>query len=419
MGNLGYDVNPPGTRLFITQMLFLVFAWITGIIRAYVKTLILKKQTLDDWLMYMALVLYTVFSYFVMVGVTEGGNGKHTTQLKLGGVQVALRCWYIGEVIFPLISCFIRISIALSFLRIAVIKWHRRVIYAVMVVTLVMSLVFFFATVFQCSPPSYYWKQIEGVKWGSCINPAIVPNVAIVHGVITAICDWVLGLLPIPMLWHVQINRRTKAGIAVLLSMGMLAGIALIIRIPYIRILAVSPDFLYETINVAIWSAIEPGLGIMAGCIANMRPLFKKFGVGFRISKRSRSGSSGWRSGRGRQELSGDEPLSANTSGSRFVGRSRKAPRLQQNDAVELAGPASARSSATQAGEPATQHHDGNAHSHSQNYCDLGGVHRQDLKHWDVEGGLQNGLTLPPPAAASIRAIEVHTSSFDVTSHHQ
>lgn len=67
------------------------------------------------------------------------------------------------------------------------------------------------------------------------------------------------------------------------------AGIALIVRIPYIKKIAISADFLFETIDFAIWSVVEPSLGIMAGCIASIRPLFKTWGFGLNRSRRSAS----------------------------------------------------------------------------------------------------------------------------------
>lgn len=44
--------------------------------------------------------------------------------------------------------------------------------------------------------------------------------------------------------------------------------------------IAISADFLHETIDIAVWSVIEPGLGILAGCTATIRPLFKGMGFG-------------------------------------------------------------------------------------------------------------------------------------------
>jgi hypothetical protein len=55
------------------------------------------------------------------------------------------------------------------------------------------------------------------------------------------------------------------------------AGVATLIRIPYIQVLAITDDFLFATVDVAIWSAVEPGVGIIAAAALALRPLFKKF----------------------------------------------------------------------------------------------------------------------------------------------
>lgn len=55
------------------------------------------------------------------------------------------------------------------------------------------------------------------------------------------------------------------------------AGAATLIRIPYVRILSVTDDFLFTTLDIAIWSTVEPGLGICAASAASLRPLFRNF----------------------------------------------------------------------------------------------------------------------------------------------
>jgi len=54
--NLGFDVNASGTALFIIQAVFLALAWITSFMRAFVKLVLLKKVSIDDYLMLVALV---------------------------------------------------------------------------------------------------------------------------------------------------------------------------------------------------------------------------------------------------------------------------------------------------------------------------------------------------------------------------
>jgi uncharacterized membrane protein len=54
--NLGFDVNAPGTIVFIIQLIFLTLAWITSLMRAFVKIVLLRRVTIDDYFMLTALV---------------------------------------------------------------------------------------------------------------------------------------------------------------------------------------------------------------------------------------------------------------------------------------------------------------------------------------------------------------------------
>ncbi|KAI0125778.1 integral membrane protein [Xylariales sp. AK1849] len=295
-GNLGFDVNPGGTRLVIGQVVFLGLAWIVCILRAHVKVSMIRKISLDDWLMLAALLIYTAYGVIDIHGVVMGGTGKHTKELSLDGIAVALRAWYLCEVLNAPLSALIRTSIALFLLRLVVNPWHIWVIRINLGIIWLTSIIYFFLMTLQCLPPSFFWEGpalVPGVA-GTCIDHNVVPLATIVYSVLSAISDWILGLLPIAMLWNVSINARTKASIAVLLSMGLIAGAALIVRIPYVKKIAISADFLFETIDIAIWSVIEPSLGIMAGCIAAIRPLFKNFGFGLNRTKRYDSGQPGF-----------------------------------------------------------------------------------------------------------------------------
>lgn len=64
------------------------------------------------------------------------------------------------------------------------------------------------------------------------------------------------------------------------------ASTATIARIPYVKTLNDTDDFLYATAEVAIWSACELGLGMTAANCAVLRPLFRKFlpALGFNSS---------------------------------------------------------------------------------------------------------------------------------------
>ncbi|KAF6841256.1 integral membrane protein [Colletotrichum musicola] len=332
------DIQYRGMQLFAVQLAFLIAAGLFTLARAYVKVCIVKSVAVDDWLIFGAMVLmYTVYGGVALHGITNGATGKHITELTVEQAAVSLRAWYICEVLYSPITLAIRTSICLLLLRLAVSRVHRWIIYVNLAVVWAISIAFFLIMTFQCMPPSYFWRQLYGDP-GSCINLNIVPDATIAHSVISALSDWCIGLLPIALLWNVNLNRRTKALVAVLLSMGMVAGVALIVRIPYVKRLAISADFLYETIDVAIWSVMEPALGIIAASVTSMRPLFQGWGFGWSSnSKHSRPSGAAWPDSEGRPAAHKESPISPRVKGTAAFSENTNSTGRRTYDDIERA----------------------------------------------------------------------------------
>jgi hypothetical protein len=68
---------------------------------------------------------------------------------------------------------------------------------------------------------------------------------------------------------------RTKILVAGILAFAAIGSTGTVVRMFYIHTLMDGPNFLYATTDVAIWSTVEPGIGITAGSIACLRPLFR------------------------------------------------------------------------------------------------------------------------------------------------
>lgn len=104
------------------------------------------------------------------------------------------------------------------------------------------------------------------------------------------------------------------------------ASTATIARIPYVKSLNNTDDFLYATIEVAIWSACELGLGMTAANCAVLRPLFRKLlpSLGFN--------SSGGRS------TGGSNLKGMSTTGAKAEAKHKKAEKRSssRNDELEL-----------------------------------------------------------------------------------
>jgi hypothetical protein len=113
----------------------------------------------------------------------------------------------------------LKASICVFLLRIAVAPLHKWIIWGVLLVHEVYSVFFFFIFVFQCVPATYFWTRFTGGK-GKCINPKISVDVFYVYSAISCAGDWILGILPIFIVWKLQMNKRTKISVACILAVG-------------------------------------------------------------------------------------------------------------------------------------------------------------------------------------------------------
>lgn len=93
-------------------------------------------------------------------------------------------------------------------------------LYAVSAMFVIMNLIALLYIVFQCAPVSYAWDT--STPGGKC-NPA--QTLADIYYATTAVniaTDWFCALLPVPLLWNVQLNRNAKLSVGVILGLGAL-----------------------------------------------------------------------------------------------------------------------------------------------------------------------------------------------------
>jgi hypothetical protein len=88
-----------------------------------------------------------------------------------------------------------------------------------MLIFTVMALIMMSVVLFQCHPVSFAWDKVYGT--GTCINAEVVANFGYAFSAIDIFFDWLFALLPVPMLWHVQMTMQIKISIFFILGMGV------------------------------------------------------------------------------------------------------------------------------------------------------------------------------------------------------
>lgn len=116
------------------------------------------------------------------------------------------------------ITCVVaKVSIALALLRLTISRRHSAILWAVIGFSVVVGMVFWFMLTLQCLPVSYFWTRTGE---GKCLKIHQLITIAYVYSVVAMLCDLTLGLLPIVLVWNLQMNRQTKIALAGILSMA-------------------------------------------------------------------------------------------------------------------------------------------------------------------------------------------------------
>lgn len=111
---------------------------------------------------------------------------------------------------------FSKVSIACFLLLIIQFRLQRWIVYLAAGVTCLAGITFTFAFMFQCRPVSLFWNKEQ---FGYCIDIDIALIIMYCYSVLAIITDFTFTILPIYLIWNLQMDRKTK--LALMPIMGM------------------------------------------------------------------------------------------------------------------------------------------------------------------------------------------------------
>ncbi|KAM0254600.1 hypothetical protein ACHAQJ_006636 [Trichoderma viride] len=263
-------VENRGPQLQVAAYLLLFFAVVSMILRCYVRLFMIKSFGLDDSFMLVALIMFILFVTSALVGV-HYGTGRHYWNLTNDDISSAMKWWWFCYIWYCLSMIAAKLSVGYFLLRLMIRRLEKMIIYGVMGLTVLTGVLFFFVTLLQCQPLSYFWDKNQD---GHCISIEIIIIITYVYSAFSVICDFTFALLPIYIIWGLNMKKMNKVALIPIMAMACIASAAVVIRFPFVKDFK-NPDFLYSTVDIAIWSCTEQGLAITAGSLATLRPLLR------------------------------------------------------------------------------------------------------------------------------------------------
>ncbi|KUI64224.1 hypothetical protein VM1G_11005 [Cytospora mali] len=300
-------VEPKGdglTLLYVTAVMG-ILSWITVLSRLAVRRWLKPEAMgLDDYLMCIGLILYSVTSALVIVCCFYGAGQKHKF-LSDADVMQGTKLFFIAEFFYAACTAPIKGSICVCLLRIA--DSRRRFVWslwAIIGATAIAPIIFIFVVANICHPITALWGETAG----TC-NSGLNSSVSYFFSAVSILTDWAMAILPGVLLWNVQLKRRVKGSVTVILGLAAFASCATIVRLSYLTLYNNQAEFMFSTGKIGLWSVVEEGIGITAGSMPALRPVLS---LSF-FNRFSRSGSGGSGAGTLRSSANGLQGRSQHT----------------------------------------------------------------------------------------------------------
>ncbi|KAK3291166.1 uncharacterized protein B0H64DRAFT_377928 [Chaetomium fimeti] len=237
--------------------------------RLFTRARIIGKLYLDDYFISISMICS-----WVTVGITAKavsyGSGRHAALLT--EYQFSHAILWTMVAFLPGILSFAVPKLAVVALLTRMMnpsRTHAVIMWTVAIVCLI-SLMGCVGILFgQCTPTHSTWTF--SVK-GECWSPMILVNYSIYAGSFSAFTDLYFAVYPAIVLCGLQLNIRKKIALSCALGIGSVATIVAIYKTTRIPGLA-SPDFVYDTADLTIWTAIEGSTLMIASSIPILKPL--------------------------------------------------------------------------------------------------------------------------------------------------
>ncbi|KAK7186034.1 uncharacterized protein CC84DRAFT_1081715 [Paraphaeosphaeria sporulosa] len=261
------------SAMFLSVMVPLPFDIATTVMRFWIRYR-RKAWGADDWAMLITLPFYTVAMVATVAMSFSGVGAIDATSTPQQNIN-SLRWFYVFQEPWCFTLVTIKAAIGFALIRIANRKrWIELVIYLNILVCLGIIGGTGMYLFFQCSPVRKNWYTDTP---GECRPREIQTGLSYAVAALSIITDWTFAIIPVCLLWNVQMNPKVKFSVIIMLSLGVFASIAPIVRLRFLFGLNDQSRFLENLSPILAWASAEMNVGLIVANLPACRPVLDSF----------------------------------------------------------------------------------------------------------------------------------------------
>ncbi|KAK2026376.1 hypothetical protein LX32DRAFT_665358 [Colletotrichum zoysiae] len=250
--------------------LFHALALLLVALRTYTRAIIVKTIGADDYMMIMSALCALGGGMVVFIIQAFHGLGKHKETISRPDNVYFLKVGFVQSIVSAIAAlAFLKISIAMSLLRLSRNKWYSRALWALIGFVILYTIMAWLSFFLYCTPLEGYWDRSLKPK---CYDLKLFINFALVNTSFNIFTDVCFATLPIPIIWVLQMKLRTRIYLVGILSLGYLAVIMGIVKAFFQIAQPGNKDSTFLQ-SIQFWGFLQLNLGIIAACAPSLKPL--------------------------------------------------------------------------------------------------------------------------------------------------
>ncbi|PLN81905.1 integral membrane protein Pth11-like protein [Aspergillus taichungensis] len=265
-----YGPDSKGSVVIGVALAFAIITFVVIVLRLFARIYVLRQMGFDDYLIIGACLFSWAFSAVTIVAVRHG-LGSHMASVPLAGMETYAFAVWLSSMFYLAAIGFIKTSVCWFYTRLGA-RYLTRLAYIMMVIVACQATSFVLVAAFQCNPIPKAWKGTAIPGKCVTINVFYLANAAL-----NILTDVLTYTLPIKVVFELQMPKKQKMVLGLILSLGLLACISSIIRITYIPGMLTSKDATYAITGAMYWSVIEINIGILAASIPSFKAIASRF----------------------------------------------------------------------------------------------------------------------------------------------
>ncbi|KAL8819499.1 MAG: hypothetical protein Q9223_002087 [Gallowayella weberi] len=165
-----------------------------------------------------------------------------------------------------------KIAILLLYIRVFTTELRRFTLAVTVIGTFIVAtgITTIVGSVLQCMPIAYNWDKTTP---GRCINEV---NFARYMAIANVITGFAMLILPLPMVWRLNINVPQKIALTATFLHGIIGFVASVVRLAILCETTETTDKNLMAISWTIWTIIEPANYVIVACLPTLRPILMR-----------------------------------------------------------------------------------------------------------------------------------------------